>query len=257
MPDRVTTFTCGLFKGRKRQVSKPALYTPEWVNKLYRGVARNMSAPFRFVCVTDHQNLGDFVSGIEPYPLIYPIGNWLCLNECFRSDLGIDRGVFMGLDTVICNPLDAIVNYDGAWAWMHNPVDERLHDINAFVIWDQKRVGDKLWKMYDDDPNSWPEKPAIQYGSSKWPGTNKPVMTLNVDQDAPSEMLMWSEVLKILKIQPDYLDDLHLGALQSANLMNLRGKGTEEEREVSVAYFSGSFTPASDNVPSWLQKHWI
>ena len=28
-------------------------YSPEYINKLYRGVKRNLSRPFRFICVTE------------------------------------------------------------------------------------------------------------------------------------------------------------------------------------------------------------
>lgn len=88
------------------------LYGPEYVNRLYRGVARNLSRPFRFVCMTDDaQGLRDEV---EAYPLPrmqLPDSEedlrWRKL-LVFQRELFDLRGtaLFLDLDLAIVGPLD-------------------------------------------------------------------------------------------------------------------------------------------------------
>jgi hypothetical protein len=81
-------------------------YTEEWVEKLYRGFARNLTVPFRFICFTDRirdycepidQELlsaarPDYGSCIEPYKLGQPM-------------------ILVGLDTVITGNIDHLAKY--------------------------------------------------------------------------------------------------------------------------------------------------
>ena len=65
-------------------------YAPHWVDKLYRACARNLSALFRFVCVTDRDK-SEFKMPVEVVPFIGKDRSWMCLTECLRQDLGIER----------------------------------------------------------------------------------------------------------------------------------------------------------------------
>ena len=47
-----------------------SVYGPEYVNKLYRGVARNLTMPFRFVCFTEDPNGVDESVECKPLPPI-------------------------------------------------------------------------------------------------------------------------------------------------------------------------------------------
>lgn len=53
------------------------LYSPEWVNRLYRGVKRHLTPPFNFVCFTDE------TAGLDPGILIPYL-----LNQLYRGSGG-------------------------------------------------------------------------------------------------------------------------------------------------------------------------
>jgi len=84
-------------------------YDEEWVNRLFRGCQRNLSRPFRFVCITDRKRI--FVEGVDQELMISAIGRvpWFgCLIEPFRLNVPM---LFAGLDTVIVGNLDQMAAY--------------------------------------------------------------------------------------------------------------------------------------------------
>lgn len=93
-----------------------ALYGPEFANRLYAAVKRNLSRPHQFVCFTDNPEGLD--PGIKVFPIPYvPMPDYylnsgwrkICL---FREDLPISGpSLFMDLDLVITGPLDDFFEY--------------------------------------------------------------------------------------------------------------------------------------------------
>lgn len=92
------------------------LYGPEYANRLYAAVKRNLSVPHQFICFTDNPE------GLDPGIKAFPIpdvpmpdyhlnSGWrkICL---FRKDLPIS-GVclFMDLDLVVTGPLDVFFEF--------------------------------------------------------------------------------------------------------------------------------------------------
>jgi len=83
-------------------------YTPEWVNRLYRGFERNLTKPFRFVVFTDtirtvysapikqrlltNRHAPTYVDCLEPYRLNVPM-------------------ILVGLDTVVTGNCDHLAEY--------------------------------------------------------------------------------------------------------------------------------------------------
>ena len=108
-------------------------YGPEYVNRLYAGVKRNLSRPFRFVCVTDDPTgLND---GIETIPFPddpHVIGRkWpnifikLCL---FKDGFANLEGptLFLDIDLLVTGPLDKFFDYKpGEFCIIHNWVEKR------------------------------------------------------------------------------------------------------------------------------------
>jgi hypothetical protein len=96
------------------------LYSAEYVNKLYGMVKRNISSPFRFVCLTD--NSEDIDSEVECYPcpeieLPEQVRNkgWRKLTTYAPSTYLYDlKGVwlFLDLDVVITGSLDPFFSYE-------------------------------------------------------------------------------------------------------------------------------------------------
>lgn len=242
------TIIVGLFQGTDRQVSKPTLYNETWVAKLFRGFQRNLSIPFRFVCLTDFSPKR-FEEGIEVVPFLEKPKDWFCLNEAFRPDLGRGRRLFTGLDTVIIGEVDEIASSGNGFTWLRNPLrPSDLHDSNAVVVWDQDSVGDRVWELYRSQ--DWRQIPACQMRAS--------VFGRKVERTAPSEMLFWAEALRELEIKPEYLDDLCPGQCVSYNV-EFRKRFRDEKEDhpnARIIYFSGQHYPARTDTPAWVKEHW-
>lgn len=81
-------------------------YTPEWVNRLARAFARNLTVPHRFVALTDRPY--DFDDGIEQERLSTDEPTWASMVEPFRLEGPL---IVTGLDTVICGNLDEMARH--------------------------------------------------------------------------------------------------------------------------------------------------
>ena len=113
-------------------------YGAEYVNRLYRGVAANLSKPFRFVCVTDDPT--GLVEGIEAVAYPEKPAN-MKLNECyptwpnllskllvFRIGFANLEGptLFLDIDQVITGNLDCFFDYKpGEFCIIHNWIEFR------------------------------------------------------------------------------------------------------------------------------------
>ena len=88
------------------------IYTTEWVDKLYRGIARNYNGPFGFICLGDQNytfeesniQLVRFERSVDQY-------GWMSLMEWYRPDLVAGNRITLGLDTIITGSLDRIFAY--------------------------------------------------------------------------------------------------------------------------------------------------
>ena len=111
------------------------MYSPEYVNILYRAVAANIDGDFRFVCLSDKEQ-PTFLPEVERYPIpdigiehkYWYSGCWPKIS-LFKKDLyGLSgRALFIDLDMIICgnlNPLfdvaGAFVTVDGGKNWYPN-----------------------------------------------------------------------------------------------------------------------------------------
>lgn len=91
-------------------------YTPEWVDKLYRGISRNYHEPFRFVCLTDREY--EFEERVEQERLWTT--NWPTAS-IQAYGINAERIAFMGLDTIITGNLTEIFGYGGPLAVPRDP----------------------------------------------------------------------------------------------------------------------------------------
>ena len=113
-------------------------YGPEYVNRLYHGVAEHLSLPFRFVCLTDDAR--GIVSGVEARPL--PVarfqetafntprgarGSWRKISLYQPGLAGLEGDIlFLDLDVVIMGPLDAFFSYaPGSYCVIHDWLERR------------------------------------------------------------------------------------------------------------------------------------
>ena len=104
-------------------------YTSEWVNRLYRGVCRHLSPPFRFVCFTD--DTADLSPQIEARNInalsFSPVltGIWWKLAVTHpKADL-TGNCLFLDLDIIILDDLDVFFTHPGEFCMIHNWIEWR------------------------------------------------------------------------------------------------------------------------------------
>lgn len=88
------------------------VYNVDYVNRLANAVARNVTVPYRFVCLTDADQSSGFGTNVhEMYSLRNVFPGWWSKMELFRGDLYPEHDwLFLDLDTVIINNIDEIVS---------------------------------------------------------------------------------------------------------------------------------------------------
>ena len=104
-------------------------YGPEYVNRLYGMVRRNLHGPFRFVCLTDNQE--GLRNEVECFPIPFlalptdiPERGWKKLTS-FSPDLRAIYGLhgtalFLDVDVVITGALDDFFTQPGAFLIIHD-----------------------------------------------------------------------------------------------------------------------------------------
>ncbi len=114
------------------------LYPPDYVNRLYSMVARNLSLPFRFVCFTDDPDGIRPEVETRPIPAIdlpVPPGRWL-KQRVFVSPLHDLQGtaLFLDLDIVIVAPIDAFFSVPGEFLIIEDWKRKGRHIGNSSVF---------------------------------------------------------------------------------------------------------------------------
>lgn len=117
----------------------------EYLEKLYAGVRRNLTLPWRGVCLTDDPNT--LPKGIDAIKAEFgPQGYWhkleLFKKGAFDSD---ERVLFIDLDTIITGNIDQIASYDGPFAILEDVYfQERM--ASSLMAW----RGDSLTHIWDN-----------------------------------------------------------------------------------------------------------
>jgi hypothetical protein len=123
-------------------------YDASWVEKLQRGVARNLSIPHRFVCLSDCD------VPCERIALDHSGKGFWSKIQLFRSGLFSGPVLYLDLDTVICDSLDPVVEqiHDQEFVMWHE-ADKNIHS-SAFMWWRQDHSW--LWDLYrQQTPDYW------------------------------------------------------------------------------------------------------
>jgi len=125
----------------------------EYVNKLYRGVQRNLSLPHRFICLTNKAR--GFDKGIEIMPLDSPSWRGCLPKLCmFNPALGLTGQVFsLDIDVVITGSLDEMCSYKGDFAARSTVIPGKEYMLDGDVVGFRVGYGvDAIWKPFVDDP---------------------------------------------------------------------------------------------------------
>lgn len=138
--------------------SARAGYNAVWADKLFRGIKRNYSGDFRFICLVDKDY--NFSENIEAIRFDEKAPGWGCIMEAFRPDLGENKRIILGLDTVITGNLDEIFNFDRGIGLPSDPYSSNTicNAVGIFSIeWTRK-----IWKLWGQRQGY--DAPHLLYG---------------------------------------------------------------------------------------------
>jgi hypothetical protein len=141
-------------------------YGPEYVNKLYNMIQRNLTVPHRFICFTENTQYLDPKIEIMPLPTTEALQGWWWKLYVFKEGhyhKG-DTNLFIDLDMVIVNNMDKFINYlPGEFVGLENlnRIFKRYPASlgSAVMKWPAETYTD-IWSEYKKNPVS----------ASKWPG---------------------------------------------------------------------------------------
>ena len=220
---------CALFDGGTNVPTFSRCFGPEWVDRLARGVKRNLTVPHRFVCLT-HYPASAFQERVQIVSFLEDTRSWACLVEMWRPTVVGDRAVCMGLDTVIVGSLDDIASYSGPLAMCRDRSGRVCKWNNGVMLYD-RTTAERLWAAWLQRPGNWED-------SSRVVGR-------------PSEMAFLNRTIEKQGIEPDAIEDLWPG--QVITWGDLRGG--EKPADARVVWFFARPKPHEVSEP-WIQEAW-
>jgi hypothetical protein len=122
-----------------------AEYDAEWVRKLKAGVARNLTVPYEFKCLSD-------VDVPDRIPLRHKWPGWWSKIEVFREVTG--PTLYLDLDTVVTGNIDWLTKTEHDFAAIRNFHDPDM--IGSAVMW-FKRPLRKVYDRFCEKPFKWIE----------------------------------------------------------------------------------------------------
>lgn len=146
------TVACVFWDANAASFEFSRCYTEAWVERLYRGFRRNLTAPFRFVCFTERPR--KFKGQIEQLPLSKMPPDYGALIEPYR--LG-EPMILVGLDTVVTGNCDELAEFamtSGMIALPRDPYAKhractgvQLVSAGFESVWETYRGGDDMEHM--------------------------------------------------------------------------------------------------------------
>ena len=234
------TIVTALFNGFNTLVPQDkkyvGIYTTEWVDKLYRGIARNYDGPFRFICLGDQNyrfeerniQLRRFERSVDQY-------GWMSLMEWYRPDLCAGNRITLGLDTIITGRLGRIFAYD--------PEKDKLNTRGLAVCKDPFEE----FKICNAITMATPE-----FCREIWPWwkTNEnALMQECLYKGYPSEMILLRNYYGDSPCLDYYFPEI------ASYKMHILTKFVSL-RESSIVYFHGKPKPHQVTGP-WIGVHWV
>lgn len=151
----------------------------EYVRKLFDGVRRNITVPWKGVVLTDDP--ATVPEGIEARPVLPGITGWWNKLQMF-APWAFEPGeqvLFMDLDTVIVGSIDDIASYCGKFAILKDFYFPE-HYGSCIMSWEAGTCN-HIWQQWDEggrpsfDPNGdqrWIESmmPKVDFWQSMFPG---------------------------------------------------------------------------------------
>jgi hypothetical protein len=204
------------------------VYSSEWVDRLYRGLKRNLRVPFRMVCLVD---CDDYVFKEPVVPVRFSRSDlgWMALNEVYRPDVVTEQNCFIALDTIILRDVTDMFSREHTLSMVKDPLQGKKL-CNAIVFYSREE-GARLWGLYSLDPDECARKYRIGSGY-------------------PSEYI-WLQ--SVVGKPNEWLDDLYPGAILSYKAHVKRNNARVHTAQ--IIYFHGK--PKQHQLrEEWIKEHW-
>jgi len=201
------------------------IYRPEWVRKLRDAVARHMSVPHRFAC------LSDVDVPCERIPILHKWPGWWSKLELFRPGVITSPTLYLDLDTLIVGALDALTALPCEFAMMRN--FHQPHMPGSSIMWFAQEPPADVYAIFAERPDYHMEHHA----------------TMRRGPYCGDQAFIW----EALKREVDFIDD-HIppGLVRSYRKHCRAGvpAGT------AVIAFGGNVKPSTVRDP-WVSHAWI
>ncbi len=125
------------------------LYGPEYVRHLRDSVARNLTVPYTFYCITDRLEAPE---GMVHIPCENQTGWWQKVN-LFKPGLFEGRVLYLDLDVVIVKSLDSLVSSEGDFIMIENfgPNKSQSAFNSSVMLWTPNETSEKIYTCFTDE----------------------------------------------------------------------------------------------------------
>lgn len=203
------------------------LYGPEYVNKLFRGITRNTTVPFRFTCFTEDPE------GVEcpTKPFLKPLPHWWYIIGLFNPAHNFGSKVlYLDLDTIITDNIDDMLTVDEPFVILRDFYRPQGLQ-TAYIMWEPAWgafVWEKLNTLY----------PEGKYGHLlKYPGGTNRWIETTVGLDVPR------------------LQDLFPDQCLSYKV-HIQSKKEHKYKLGKMVFFHGLPRPHEVASLPWMIEHW-
>lgn len=205
-------------------------FSPEYINKLFRGIRSNTTKEFIFTCFTDNP-LGIEYPEIAIRPLQFFTGDWFTKIGLYNKNLYKkgDQIFYFDLDTVVVGNLDEIFDYSGNFMILRDFYRAKGYG-SGLMSWRPSAVH-HMWENYTRGTR-------CAHGDQGWPELQYP----NADiwqEKYPQKIISYKVHIK------------NRGKLKNPNYTNYPGS----LETASIVCFHGKPMP-HEVKESWMLEHW-
>lgn len=207
------------------------IYDTSWVEKLSRACQRNLADPFRFVLLTDE--LRSYSEPVEQVLVDGEAGMWATL-EAYNPALGIERGLLLGLDTVVVGDFSELTKAPIPGLQLLRDPFQRTTLSHSISIFDAAGA-EKVWKAYQEAPEQ-----ARADHKDEWRWMQRRIVAPDVwiDDRWPGAVLSYKVQLKKTLIHGNH-----------------SRLGETLPPDVRIVYFHG--VPKQHQLNhAWIREHW-
>lgn len=197
------------------------IYDASWVEKLKKGVERNLKVPHRFVCISDVDVPCERIELKHDWP------GWWAKIALFEPGVIDGPTLYLDLDTVITGNINEFTYFPYDFAMLENFNDKEI--VGSGVMWFKNKAPDGVYERFIEDPQRIIDHyQNVKHGSYRG-----------------DQAWIWDSLDR-------HVDKLSSPALRSykKHCRNGLPEGT------SIVCFHGRPRPTEIN-PEWMQKNWL